>query len=121
MHLHACNWRAMKFYKPICLLVLLGIPVYATIFSTVRGIVHDPSHRPVPGAEVVLRAQNSDYSRKATTNPEGAFEFPAVPAGEYLVRVTHPGFAEQQQVLATVSSSAPVIHFQLQLAHQKES
>jgi len=121
VHLHACNWGAMKFYKPICLLVLLGIPVYATIFSTVRGIVHDPSHRPVPGAEVVLRAQNSDYSRKATTNPEGAFEFPAVPAGEYLVRVTHPGFSEQQQVLATVSSSAPVIHFQLQLAHQKES
>ena len=28
----------------------------ATIFASVRGIVHDPQHRPLPGAMVMLRA-----------------------------------------------------------------
>lgn len=112
----------MKVYSAIRVICfLLGISAYATIFSTVRGIVHDPSHRPIPDAEVSLRAQNSDYVQKARTDAEGAFEFAAVPAGAYTISVSHPGFAEQEQPLIAASSSAPVIHFQLQLAHQKES
>ncbi len=97
------------------------MPAYATIFSTVRGIVHDPSHRPISDAEVLLRAKGSGYLQRTTTDAEGAFEFAAVPAGEYSICVSHPGFAEQEQTLAAVSNSAPVFHFQLQLAQQKES
>jgi outer membrane receptor for ferrienterochelin and colicin len=112
----------MKPYRTIGVLVcVLGISAYATIFSSVRGIVHDPSHRPIPGAEVVLRAENSQYTQKTETDSEGAFEFAAIPAGGYSVCVSHPGFAEQKQMLAAVSSSAPVIHFQLQLAQRQES
>src|ERR1700720_1860070 len=40
------------------LLVLLALALggagFATVFGTVRGIVHDPQHRPVGGADVVL-------------------------------------------------------------------
>ncbi len=111
----------MRAYTTIGLIFLLGIPGYATIFSTVRGIVHDPSHRPIQGAEVVLHAKNSAYTQRTATDTEGAFDFTAVPAGDYTVSVSHPGFAEEEQALAAMSGSAPVIHFQLSLASQKES
>ena len=112
----------MRAYSVITVLIyLLGVPVYATIFSTVRGIVHDPSHRPVPGAQVVLEAANSEYRQKTATDSEGSFEFSTVPVGNYTISVSHPGFAEQKQLLAAVSNSAPVLHFQLQLAQQRES
>lgn len=57
----------------------------ATIFSTVRGIVHDPQHRPVQGAQIILRARASDWKRGTTTNNAGEFAFPAVP-GQLLGR-----------------------------------
>jgi outer membrane receptor protein involved in Fe transport len=37
------------------------------------------------------------------------------------VRVSHAGFAEEEQALIAVSGTAPVMHFQLQLAPQKQS
>jgi hypothetical protein len=37
-------------------LLLLGSEARAGIFSSVRGLVHDPQHRPVEGAQVTLRA-----------------------------------------------------------------
>ena len=101
--------------------VVLALPLLATIFSTVRGIVHDPSHRPISGAEVRLRAKESEYTQVAHTNNEGAFEFPAVPAGEYIVEIAKPGFAAQEQPLITISGTAPILHFQLQIAQRKES
>ncbi len=101
--------------------VLMSSPVWATIFSTVRGVVHDPNHRPIAGAEVILQANHSEYVQKASTTGDGEFEFAAVPAGEYTVRVHHPGFAEELQPLVVVSSTAPVLHFQLQLAQRTES
>ena len=111
----------MTAFKAIGIICLLGVSALATIFSTVRGIVHDPSHRPIPGARVTLRATNSEYTREAITDGEGSFELAAVPAGEYTASVSHPGFAEQTLTFTNVSSSAPMLHVQLQLAHQKES
>ena len=101
--------------------ILTVAPATATIFSTVRGIVHDPSHRPIAGAQVRLRAQDSEYSQAIKTSSDGSFEFPSVPAGEYTVHVEEGGFTEGEQRLVLVSGTAPVMHFQLQLATQKES
>ena len=35
----------------------------ASIFGNVRGVVHDPDHRPVQGAQISLRATASDWSK----------------------------------------------------------
>src|SRR5690242_20111876 len=102
-------------------LVLGPVALWGTIFSTVRGIVHDPSHRPVSGAAVTLRAMHSQYIQETSTQDDGSFAFPSVPAGEYILNVKHPGFAEEEQPLVIVSSTAPVLHFALQLARRTES
>jgi outer membrane receptor protein involved in Fe transport len=102
-------------------LFFLSSTAWSTIFGTVRGIVHDPSHRPVAGAQVALEATGSTFIRKAVTNDNGEFEFDAVAAGQYTVQIHVEGFAGAEQALEVSSSTAPVLHFQLQLASQSES
>ena len=91
------------------------------MFGTVRGIVHDPQHRPVPGATVVLRGESSGTEQKEQTNTDGQFTFDAVPLGTYTLEVSAAGFAPQTQRITVLSGSAPVVHFQLQLAAQTRS
>ncbi len=105
----------------LVLLSLSACTALATIFGTVQGVVHDPSHRPVTGVEVSLRAVNSGYVQRALTGDKGEFEFRAVPAGEYKVHIAHTGFAEVEQLLVVTSGSMPVLHFQLRLAEQRQS
>ena len=38
-------------------------PAHATVFGEVQGIVHDPQHRPIAGATVVLKSANSAFSQ----------------------------------------------------------
>jgi hypothetical protein len=88
----------------------------AAIFSNVRGIVHDPDHRPTPAAQVTLQAVSSDWSKVVETDAAGQFEIPAVPSGEYRITIGKPGFAPAEQHVVITGGSAPVLHFQLQIA-----
>jgi outer membrane receptor protein involved in Fe transport len=113
--------RYSTIFAALMCMVFGPFAAWGTIFSTVRGVVHDPSHRPVSSAVVTLRATHSDYIQETSTQDDGSFEFPSIPAGEYTVNVWHPGFAEEEQPLVIVSSTAPVLHFALQLARRTES
>jgi len=110
--------------KLLVSLVMLGIvaaPALATIFATVKGVVHDPQHRPVPGAVVTLKARQADWTQTTTTDNEGTFQIAAVPAGEYTVTVVLQGFNTAQQAVTVVSDTAPVLHVQLELAGVRET
>src|SRR5882762_5065459 len=85
--------------------------VSATVFGTVRGVVHDPDHRPVQSAQVVVKASNSDYSRKLVTDADGSFEATAVAVGAYIVTITKDGFAPSAQQIVVASGSAPELRF----------
>ena len=52
----------------------LGAIAFATIFGFRRGVVHDPQHRPVQGAMVMLKARNSDWMhfRELPTDEENS-------------------------------------------------
>src|SRR6266436_1919194 len=105
--------------------VLLFFPfagaALATVFGTVRGIVHDPQHRPVSGIEVVLKARASEFSLTARTDDAGQFHFDAVPLGEYTVAVSDLNFTADQQSVAVLSGTAPILHFELRLPTQNET
>src|SRR3989475_9278557 len=92
----------------------------ATIFGNLRGIVHDPQHRPVEGARVTIHSQTSDWSRAAHSNADGEFEFNTVPVGEYSIEVVASGFAASVQQITVTSGSAPVLHFPLDLAATRQ-
>ena len=106
----------------LCLVSLFfGGSVFATVFGTVRGIVHDPQHRPISDIKIVLAAKDSDYTVTALTDAEGQFHFDAVPLGEYTVTVSDSMFMPEKQVVTVLSGSAPILHFELHLASQNES
>jgi outer membrane receptor for ferrienterochelin and colicin len=102
------------------MLFIVAAPAFATIFATVKGVVHDPQHRPVPGAAVTLTARQSDWAQTATTDADGAFQIVAVPVGDYTVTVVLQGFATARQTVTVVSGTAPMLHFQLDLAGVRE-
>jgi hypothetical protein len=100
---------------------MLGSLVYASVFGTVKGIVHDPQHRPVSGAKVTIKSATSDWSQTAQTDDQGGFAFATVPVGDYIVTVAQSGFASSAQTVTVVSGSSPVIHFQLSVAPVRET
>jgi len=110
-----------KVLRTFVVILLLGAATFGTVFGTVRGIVHDPQHRPVPGSEVVLKAESSDYTQKTETDANGEFHFDAVPLGAYTITVTDASFAGQEQRLTVLSGTAPILHFELHIAPQSQS
>lgn len=93
----------------------------ATIFGTVRGLVHDPQHRPVSGAPITLRASGSAWSKTIASDQAGEFRFDAVPLGEYVVTVELAGFSPEQQSLVLNSGRDAVLHFALKVASRDET
>src|SRR5712664_3502900 len=108
-------------FRLLALLFFLVVPALATIFGTVRGIVHDPQHRPVADATVALKAKSSEYTQTLQTDAEGGFHFDAVPVGEYVVIVSQAGFVNQAQNVMVLSGTAPILHFELRLPTQAQS
>jgi len=111
--------------RRVLLFVLFVLPFagacLATVFGTVRGIVHDPQHRPVSGIEVVLKAKASEFTLNARTDDAGQFHFDAVPLGEYTVTVSDSNFVAHQQSVAVLSGTAPILHFELRLPTQNQT
>src|SRR6266849_2747477 len=97
------------------------LPAFATVLGTVRGIVHDPQHRPVSGIQVVLKSKTSQFILNARTDDAGQFHFDAVPIGEYTVAISDANFESDQQSVAVLSGTAPILHFELRLPTQNET
>ncbi len=95
--------------------------MWAAVLGSVRGVVHDPEHRPVSGAQVVVKSSTSDFSQTATTGADGDFEVTSLPVGAYQVTVTHDGFNPSAQAAVVDSGSAPILHFQLAIGAVQES
>jgi outer membrane receptor protein involved in Fe transport len=106
----------------ICVFLCLCPPlIRAAVFESVRGVVHDPDHRPVKGATVSAKSSTSDYSRTVVAGADGEFEIASMPPGAYRVTVTHDGFAPATQEIVIGSSSGPVLHFQLAIGALQSS
>jgi hypothetical protein len=100
----------------LAFILLTAVSAFATIFGSVRGIIHDPQHRPVQGAKVVLRSTTSEWQQETVTNDNGAFLFTAVPAGMYQATTSAEGFAPQSKQIEVNSGTGSELHFQFAVA-----
>jgi outer membrane cobalamin receptor len=105
----------------LAVFLLAAAGAFATVFGSVRGIVHDPQHHPVSGIQVVLKAKASDFNLTARTDDAGQFHFDAVPLGEYTVAISGANFVSNEQSVAVLSGTAPILHFELRLPTQNET
>ena len=87
--------------------------------TVVRGIVHDPQHRPLPGAQVVLR--RGVFSKTVASDASGEFQINDVPEGDYAIGISATGFRSLDQQTNVSAARNPVLHFQLELAPISES
>ena len=101
--------------------LILPLSAIASVVGSVRGIIHDPQHRPVQNAMVMVHAKASDWSSTVNSDPGGNFVFNAVPLGEYVVTVAGVGFEQSRQDVMVISGSQPVLHFALSVAGTKET
>lgn len=101
-----------KFVFCLCVANLLA---HASIFGKIQGIVHDPQHRPLPGASVKLQAIASDWSQATQADDNGEFLFTTVPVGDYRITVTQPNFETEEQTVTVDSNSSRILHLQLEI------
>jgi len=97
-----------------CVFIVLAL-LRAQSLGTVRGIVHDPQHRPLQNATVTLG------SKTVRSDSNGEFTITDLPEGQAVLRVSGEGFAALEQQVNVVSDKTPVLHLQLELAGVKAS
>lgn len=108
--------RALKVYLLAVVSLVSAAAALAAVVGSVRGIVHDPQHRPIPGAKVRLNAANSSWSQATQTNDNGEFTFPAVPVGVYNITISAAKFQTSVQNVAVMVNASPILHFVMQIA-----
>jgi outer membrane receptor protein involved in Fe transport len=97
-----------------CVLCVIAV-LCAQTLGTVRGIVHDPQHRPLENATVTLG------SKTVRSDSNGEFTMDNVPEGQATLRVNAEGFAALEQQINVTPDKTPVLHLQLELAQVKQS
>ncbi|HWG38467.1 MAG TPA: TonB-dependent receptor [Terriglobales bacterium] len=100
---------------------LLVASASAQALGSVRGIVHDPQHRPVEAANIELNAAHSQWSQKVASDANGEFTFSRVPIGDYTLTVEKSGFAPALQAFSVTSGEAPILHVELAVAAQRQT
>jgi hypothetical protein len=110
--------RKLAWFAP---LFLLAGTASAAIFGRVDGVVHDPGHRPVSGATVVIRSAHSDFHQQTSTNADGEFHFVPLTPGDYLISIDEKGYQSVKEGVTVESASGPVLHIQLSIAAVQQS
>lgn len=105
----------------VAVFCLSSIATQALSTATLRGIVHDPQHRPLPGAKILIHNEATHRTRVVRSDENGEFRLDQLPEGDYLVTVSAPGFTQEQQTVALSAPESPILHFQLQLAAVAQS
>src|ERR1700744_6422639 len=104
-----------------CLLFLASTACYATVFATGHGVGHGAEPRPISGVAVTLHASGSDFVLHATTDADGAFDFPQTPLGVYTLTVEAAGFEKEVKTVTVASGTNPVLHIPLAVSGGTES
>jgi hypothetical protein len=76
--------------------------------GTIHGTVFDNSGAVVPGAQVKAVSAQTNQPRITTTNQDGEYTLPLLPAGEYNLHITYSGLAPFQQSNITLQANTDV-------------
>lgn len=76
-------------------MILSGLLASASLSAaTIGGTVLNPSGAAIPDATIVLTNPNNSAQQQTMSAPNGTFSFEGLQAGQYIVRVEAPGFAD---------------------------
>jgi hypothetical protein len=102
--------------------MLSGCALCASPGGTLSGTVVDPSGAVIPEVAVTLLCTETGVKQIATTNSDGFFVFPALPAGHYEIEIHYPGFKPYRQVGLTLEPTTVLrVDAKLELEPQTET
>lgn len=76
----------------VCLMSFFATTAHGQATGTIVGTVADDSGAVIPGAAVTVTNKGTETARTLATNAEGLYSAPALPSGDYEVRVERQGF-----------------------------
>jgi len=98
-----------RFSLPICvLLIATALPAQIGGSGTVQGVISDPSGAVVPGATVTATNEATAAKTTRTTTAAGYYVISPLPAGQYTISVSVPGFENTVQPHVLVDALATV-------------
>ncbi len=109
-----------KLFSPVFVFLLLLSTIKPAVSqlptATILGNVKDSSGAVVPGATVIARNVDTGQTRTASSAADGSYRIPALPVGNYELRVENPGFqTEVRQGLTLSISQEAVVNIALQV------
>lgn len=112
------NQRWMRIVVMVTLFLALSSQAAWCQYTTgqVGGVVKDPSGAVIPNANVSLKSKGTNAVRTAKTDADGAFSFPAVPAGDYELAVESSGFAKSVISFAVVTNQTTTQNVDLKIS-----
>jgi len=103
------------------LLVAMGVTVYAQApTGTISGTVTDESGAVVPNATVTITNKDTGFIRTVTTNAEGLYTAPSLPAGQYEVRAEMQGFRTTLRPAEVQVGGTTTVEMKMQVGQSKE-
>ncbi len=92
-----------------------------TALASIAGSVYDPSGAMVPGAAVSLKNMKAANEEMARASGGGKYQVQSIPEGEYLIKVTAPGFATYQKTLSLEAGKPATMDVHLAIGEVKEA
>jgi hypothetical protein len=86
--------------------------------GSLRGALTDHSGAVIPSAVVMLLSPHGD--RSITTRMDGGYSFPAIPSGDYTVRVAYPGFGLYEKQITIAAGKTLDLAVRLTVTAEKQ-
>ena len=113
-----------KSVSVLILAVLFFVPAVnlsaQTATGSILGSVQDATGAAIPGATVTVTNKATSNARSMTSNSEGLYSAPALPAGDYEVRVEMQGFRTTVENAQVLAGNATTVNISLSLGETRE-
>jgi len=105
----------------ICLLLNIAAPLsLAQTTSTIEGTVKDAQGALISGAQVKLNAPSLATEREVTSDSNGFYRIPALPAATYTVVASRDGFVARSLTVELTLNRTLTLDFQLDIGQVRE-
>lgn len=100
--------------------LLICALAFAQGTGIIVGTVADESGAVIPNVTVTISNKATSFSRTATTNSEGYYSAPALPAGDYQVKAEAPGFRTLEREATLQVGTTLTVNMPMSLGATKE-
>jgi hypothetical protein len=99
---------------------LVAVSLAQAPVGTISGTVTDPSGAVIGDAPIIIRNKATGVERKTKSENDGTFSAPALPAGQYEIKVQAQGFRTLLQEVTVATGTITTANLQLEIGQTTE-